>query len=538
MNESLRANPSRWSERLHGHLIALLLTGIAACALSAAFLDSGHFYFAWVAFVPLLFVLRDASVLRAYWLATLFGFVAFALGKSWLFDFIQLSKGFTSLKAASLAALYYAYSAQQFGIAAMLTVWISQRSRLRLIGVFPIVFGAVSMMFPMLFPFRLGETQTTFTLALQGVDVTGTHGLDFVILCVNALLFFMVLKLINRSVVKIDLSVVCVALVPLIWMAYGLMSTTHWSNQLKESEPFKVGWVQPNEIPKLGKRSLPLGFTAAYPPEMQLSEQLAEAELVELIIWPESQPKSYFDNARIGQSFAASVAGMSTPLLFQDFRKKARGEGEHFNSAVLLNENGVQAGVYDKIKRIPFGEYVPVSRQNNKLHQGVKQFLGEYLFEIAPGEAHKSLPHPKAELLPFICYETTFPSYVARAVNQFNQSAMAKPAVLVGLSNDGWFASRQQAHQHIVASTLRAVENRLPLVHVSNNGPSIIVSPTGKLLARTPFAVAGGYSASVPLLAKAKPTVFNTFPNGFKFTLYLTLLIFLCKAFFAQRSRE
>jgi apolipoprotein N-acyltransferase len=50
------------------------------------------------------------------------------------------------------------------------------------------------------------------------------------------------------------------------------------------------------------------------------------------------------------------------------------------------------------------------------------------------------------------------------------------------------------------ASILRAVENRLPFVHVMNNGPSVVVLPNGRVLFQSQFREAGGYLVDVPYL--------------------------------------
>ncbi|NIA11560.1 MAG: hypothetical protein GWP10_18025, partial [Nitrospiraceae bacterium] len=41
--------------------------------------------------------------------------------------------------------------------------------------------------------------------------------------------------------------------------------------------------------------------------------------------------------------------------------------------------------------------------------------------------------------------------------------------------------------QHNMASVLRAVENRVPVILASNTGPSEIIGPYGRVLAKTPF---------------------------------------------------
>ncbi len=50
------------------------------------------------------------------------------------------------------------------------------------------------------------------------------------------------------------------------------------------------------------------------------------------------------------------------------------------------------------------------------------------------------------------------------------------------LTNDGWFGRTAEPIQHNLATVLRAVENRVPIVVSSNSGPSHIIDPYGRVI--------------------------------------------------------
>ena len=52
---------------------------------------------------------------------------------------------------------------------------------------------------------------------------------------------------------------------------------------------------------------------------------------------------------------------------------------------------------------------------------------------------------------------------------------------LINITNDAWFGNSPEAFQHLAASVLRAVENRVYLVRSANTGVSAFVSPSGRV---------------------------------------------------------
>ena len=109
-------------------------------------------------------------------------------------------------------------------------------------------------------------------------------------------------------------------------------------------------------------------------------------------------------------------------------------------------------------------------------------------------------------------------------------------SLLVGLSSNGWFGTTRQPYQHVNASILRAVENRIPLVHAVNNGPSIVALPTGRLIFSSDYHQAGGYIVDVPYLESAQNSYFSQHPNQFLYSVYVLLVLIIILS--SRRERE
>jgi apolipoprotein N-acyltransferase len=73
-----------------------------------------------------------------------------------------------------------------------------------------------------------------------------------------------------------------------------------------------------------------------------------------------------------------------------------------------------------------------------------------------------------------ICYEAIFPTLARRLVNR-------GAGLLVNITNDAWFGPTAAPYQHLAMTTLRAVENRVPILRAANTGISAVIRPDGEI---------------------------------------------------------
>ncbi len=536
-------------------LLILLFCGL----LSIPYLDFDRYYFTWFAFVPLLFAIEKASLKKTYFLATLAGTMAFASGMYWIVDFINIAKGSSENINVWLAFLNWVYCSQLIALVLVLFNWLRRNTSIHEFLLFPVLLASITSIYPMLFAMRLADSQINFHVALQATEFLGPYALDAIIALANIMIFrvlFIFSSTIGGNKNASSMSIIHshdakwawgigISLIT-IWLSYGVSALQRWELELLNWQTVKVGIIQPNEQPKLTTKKSIAGYSKAYPPELEMSERLAKLN-PDLIIWPEAYPKQYLNDSKIKSAYQKAVEKMSVSLMFQDIRKvRDNQSGEtltHYNSAILIDQKGEQVGLYDKIKRIPFGEYVPLLDESSWLHGRIESFLGTFLTKYSMGQNHQLFKHDKLTIVPLICYETTFPSFVANAVStaleqrQQNTELVNRGTMLVALSNDGWFGSTKQPYQHVMGSILRAVENRVTLVHVSNNGPSIVVTPQGKVVFASPLGQRGGFLVEVPVKVDSKRSFYGRYPNLFVNVLY-SLLFLLISMTALRVSRE
>lgn len=159
------------------------------------------------------------------------------------------------------------------------------------------------------------------------------------------------------------------------------------------------------------------------------------------------------------------------------------------NAAFLVTPNSGWMQRYDKVKLVPFGEYVPLRRWLPWIKP-----LVEAVTEFHPGEYSQPLMSDLSTSVPSfgveICYEIIFPDLVRRQV--------ARGATfLVTITNDAWFGDSSAPYQHFDMARLRAVENRRYLVRAANTGISGVVDPWGRVVQRTALDRATVVTASI-----------------------------------------
>ena len=132
---------------------------------------------------------------------------------------------------------------------------------------------------------------------------------------------------------------------------------------------------------------------------------------------------------------------------------------------------------YDKIRLMPFGEYVPLPPwlPGASLISGI---VGEF----TPGSNYTLMPVANHRAGVFICIESAYP-WIARRL------AHDGADVLINISNDGYLGPTAVMRQHLANAIFRAVENGRPLLRVTNTGLTAKISANGAVQDLTdPFA--------------------------------------------------
>jgi apolipoprotein N-acyltransferase len=191
-----------------------------------------------------------------------------------------------------------------------------------------------------------------------------------------------------------------------------------------------------------------------------------------------------------------------------------------WNSLYAISDQGDIAATYDKFHLVPFGEYMPLPWLL-RLATIAKSQGG---FSPGPGLTTLRLPG-LPPVGPLICYEVIFPGAVVDKED--------RPQWLLNITNDGWFGMSSGPYQHFAAARIRAVEEGLPLVRVSNPGISAVVDPYGRTIASLGLGEVGVVDSVLP-----RPLSAITFYGRFGNVIILALICVIAVAGMAMARRR
>ena len=165
-------------------------------------------------------------------------------------------------------------------------------------------------------------------------------------------------------------------------------------------------------------------------------------------------------------------------------------EGGFTNSAFAIRPDGVTSR-YDKVRLVPFGEYVPLWGRL-MISDSLVREIGAFTAGTEAIPLDAGIPLGLA-----VCYEIVFPNVVGRQVQ-------AGAEVLATLTNDAWYGTSWALDQHFAQAVLRAVETRRWVVRAALTGISGAVDPSGRVVQRLDAGDEG------VLIADVRPAVGRT----------------------------
>jgi len=200
----------------------------------------------------------------------------------------------------------------------------------------------------------------------------------------------------------------------------------------------------------------------------------------DFILWPETAMPSRVPVGSSGRRFVEKLARSAKSSIIFGAPSNVYKDGgvkESRNSVYGVTQNGNFTGRYDKVKLVPFGEYVPFERYLPFVKK-ISSAAGNF----RPGEGFLSLPLGITEdarrVGSLICFESLFPAFATA-------QARGGANILAVVTNDSWFGDSSAPSRHLAYSAWRAAENGLWLIRAANTGISAIFDERGELIKST-----------------------------------------------------
>lgn len=398
---------------------------------------------------------------------------------------------------------------------------------------------------------------------MQISSITGTYGITFLIILFSALiaegfsLIPVLAKCESETGKRIYDGYFCITKTWAILLAFSILFGLYQTKMDRKPDKYlKTVIVQQNSDPWKQVTDTQDILTS-----MDLTDKvLADIdEKPDLIVWSEGVLKRAFPEARFVYESRPSteplidyIKKINVPFIIGGPYQKEDYKGIHhfYNSALTFDETGKFRGYYAKNHLVPFAETIPFS-EYKPIYNFLQNVIGisagwtagdQYTYFEIPSEyspfhqegAVKSIDlsksygqqyieertAPLTKISTPICFDDAFTD-VCRPLWKNGSE------VFINLTDDSWSLKKSSEFQHFCIAAYRAIEYRTTLVRSTNAGYSVVVDPTGKVIADMPLFETDALYYKVPVY-KRQWTTYSLLGNWLPWSFCI-----LCLAYYA-----
>ena len=487
---------------------------ISGLLLGASFPNYDASFLAWVGLAPLFLALDRVRPIAGFFLSFIFGVFFYTCVFYWMFDLQKYSVLHHAVLGVYLCPLlglfgaFFCFSSKKYGldIALFLApfVWVSLEY-------------VRSNLFFLSLPWALlAHSQHQYPILIQAANFAGVSGVSFLIVLVNSgvtafLNSLLIKKKLNHATGDVPtwrrsgaavIGCAVIAFLGNIFYGYTLMAKP------AEGEKINLSVVQGNiEQSKKWDPKYEAYIMQVY---TELTQNASQEKPL-LVVWPETAtPRSITENYGLYRQVKKIAKEAGAPLLLgsserQKIETKNRSDRKYLNSAFLVRAKPVKEKIqrYDKIRLLPFGEYMPYEETVPWEYLQVPKVSA-----FVPGDKFTIFKLPSFRFGVTICWENIFPALVRKSVR-------AGAQFIVNIANEAWFGKSAASYQFLSMSVFRAVENGVFVIRCCNTGISCIIDPYGRIVNRLVDKTGQDLFVRGVLTGSVIPSNSETFYNKF-----------------------
>lgn len=407
---------------------------------------------------------------------------------------------------------------------------------------------------------------------MQTASITGTYGITFVIVLFNALAAeFIMLYYENSSLQKTKLNhTVQTAkfflIVLISMMLYGIIQ---YDKTYKPVKKLNIITVQQNSDPWKQETDDQAILTSQRLTKQKIEELQLQNRTADLVVWSEGcllrafpGATRYYDWFPEEKPLTQFIRETNVPFIFggsvvrekqYSYGKSEKDHLQYFNSSILYDSTGNYRGYYAKNHLVPFAEALPFM-EVPPVRAFMEKIVGisagwtpgdQYVFFDVPCRitsdfklpAVKNIDLNKTHIQQVIDDSQPYTVRIATPIcfdDAFTD--IMRPLFLngcelfVNITDDSWSKTKSSEIQHFVIASYRAIEYRTTLVRSANAGYSVVVEPSGKVIADLPLFEEAALSAEIPVF-EHKITTYARFGNWLP---YLCFIIFVICSVYAR----
>ena len=447
----------------------------------------------------------------------LFGFGYFLSSLYWISISLTFDENFKFLIPITIflipgfLALFYGFISYLFAI-------FKPKKIVSAFLVFSLIFGLLEFIRGSIlsgFPWNLIVYSFSNQLEILSlISIIGTYGLNLfcISLFTSPAIFFL---RDNRKDIAVP---IFFFIMVIIFYFYGSFYKEKFNNTINQTYEYKVRVIGSNvSLSRFYSNSNPVLIIQDL---IELSNPNPDEKTI--FVWPEGILPDIYQKELKEYSWLFSENFNENHLLVMGINSQLiNGELEnYFNSLSIYDHKLNLLNSYNKIKLVPFGEYLPL--ENILKLFGLKSLTNNYQ-SFSSGNQREIIEiktkNFSLKVLPLICYEIIYTGRLFEN-NDFD--------LIINISEDGWFGKSIGPYQHFNHSIFRAIESGKYVVRSANNGIAAIINPLGIVEQQVSLDKSGYIDFTQN--RKIQPTIFSKYGNKI-FGLLILLYIFLIFSF-------
>ena len=261
----------------------------------------------------------------------------------------------------------------------------------------------------------------------------------------------------------------------------GLGTLTAFAPNGHEVENINIAVVQGGGPQRT--RATPTGAAIVFANQVSATNNVETP--VDLVVWPENVvnpdpdlPEAEKNPSRLYADDARSTLknlskSLDTVISAGWFHKDPEDTTSNLNYVEVLEPEGQVSGRFEKVRTVPFGEFVP-------LRGLVERFAKDSLpaRDVRPGTEPAVINSSLGKLGVVISWEVFFEE-------RAREAAKHEAGIIINPTNGASYWLTQVQSQQVASSQLRAIETGRWLLQSAPTGFSAIIDPSGKVIHRT-----------------------------------------------------
>ncbi|MEI8159539.1 MAG: apolipoprotein N-acyltransferase [Actinomycetes bacterium] len=215
------------------------------------------------------------------------------------------------------------------------------------------------------------------------------------------------------------------------------------------------------------------------------TKSLSPDQKIDVVIWPENiVDVPIFNTSREAKEIAQEAKRINAPIsvgVTDDVPP------DNFaNAQVVVTPAGDIIDRYEKVRRVPFGEFIPMRGFLKSIGAPVHQVRHDAIKGKTPAISVIPLSHPtiSGETLPFVSFATPV-SWEIFFGGRVNEGVERGASIIKNPTNGSSYRGTLLQSQQIASSQLRAIEFGRTVVQVAPTGFSAFISPSGEVSQRS-----------------------------------------------------